>query len=765
MKYLILAVFFPVLIQAQTPEISLTSGLVIRQSCTIKTGLYRLNGAVKDVFTDKPTMSAAQPVLSVEGENLTIDFNNAQLQGSNDRTQPDEFYGLAIRVTGKNITLRNLKVKGYKVGLWAEGSVNLRLENCDFSYNYRPRLHSGREHEDFSDWLSYHQNAQNEWLGYGAGIYLDSCQGATVKNCRITGCQNALLMNRCTDGLIYNNTFQFNSGLGIGLYRSSNNRLMHNKLDWNVRGYSHGFYARGQDSAALLLYEQSSNNLIAFNSCTHSGDGLFLWAGQTTMDSGKGGCNDNYIFGNDFSHSPTNGIEVTFSRNRIRGNLITECTNGIWGGYSYHSIIMGNLISNCRTGIAIEHGQNDTIQQNLFQDDSVGIQVWARDQQPADWGYAQSRDVRSRDHVIDRNVFLKTRNPLKISASENIRVNGENLFSGFSQLLQTPKPNVGLKFWRNEIYGTAAQVNRVWATPEIAKQENLNFSYPEKVPKNPYAPLETPVVGLNEPDSLPDGMLAALPAIGLRGREFIQMGEWGPYDFQRPIATFKADLTNGLLVYYILCPPGNWRINRTSRGLDFLSDTASTRPLELTLRLSNPPPDYMWVELEFRGDGPTVNELGQVIPAGTVQRFYIRAWLQKFKWVVNFHNYTDATHPLIHADAFAALLTSPPIASLSTDNLYYAWWENPATNVQSDHFATTSTTSFAIAPGNYTLSLTSDDGARLYLDDKLLIDHWDVHEPAVDSRTLRLGGKHTIRIEHFDGSGFSTLDFRIKPVD
>ena len=92
---------------------------------------------------------------------------------------------------------------------------------------------------------------------------------------------------------IWNNVIEFNSGVGIGLYRSSDNRILHNHASYNVRGYSDGFYRRGQDSADLLLYEQSSRNVVAYNSMTHGGDGLFLWAGQSTMDTGDGGANDN----------------------------------------------------------------------------------------------------------------------------------------------------------------------------------------------------------------------------------------------------------------------------------------------------------------------------------------------------------------------------------------------------------------------------------------------------------------------------------------
>ena len=135
---------------------------------------------------------------------------------------------------------------------------------------------------------------------------------------------------------------------------------------FNVRGYSHGVYNRGQDSAGILVYEQSSNNLFYKNNVTHGGDGFFLWAGQTTMDQGKGGCNDNVILGNDFSYAPTNGVEVTFSRNTIAYNRIFECDHGIWGGYSYESNINNNNFRNNRIGIAIEHGQKNNITYNLF---------------------------------------------------------------------------------------------------------------------------------------------------------------------------------------------------------------------------------------------------------------------------------------------------------------------------------------------------------------------------------------------------------------
>ncbi|MFM8486790.1 MAG: hypothetical protein ACKOCH_10665, partial [Bacteroidota bacterium] len=83
---------------------------------------------------------------------------------------------------GKFVTLKNARVRGFKIALLAENATSLRLENCDFSYNYRPRLHSIREREDFSDWLSYHQNEKDEWMRYGAAFYLKNCSNVTVSS-------------------------------------------------------------------------------------------------------------------------------------------------------------------------------------------------------------------------------------------------------------------------------------------------------------------------------------------------------------------------------------------------------------------------------------------------------------------------------------------------------------------------------------------------------------------------------------------------------
>ena len=92
------------------------------------------------------------------------------------------------------------------------------------------------------------------------------------------------------------------------------------------------------------MYEQSMHNVVAFNSVTHGGDGLFAWAGQTTMEC-TGGVNDNLFYYNDFSFAAANGIEATFSRNTFISNRAEGCDYGVWGGYSFESKIIGNNFS------------------------------------------------------------------------------------------------------------------------------------------------------------------------------------------------------------------------------------------------------------------------------------------------------------------------------------------------------------------------------------------------------------------------------------
>jgi hypothetical protein len=59
-------------------------------------------------------------------------------------------------------------------------------------------------------------------------------------------------------------------------------------------------------------------------------------------------------------------------------------------------------------------------------------------------------------------------------------------------------------------------------------------------------------------------------------------------------------------------------------------------------------------------------------------------------------------------------------------------------------------------PGLYRFSLTSDDGARLYIDDQLIVDNDGQHPPQVRSAGVQLaGGVHNIRVSYFQGPKYT----------
>src|SRR5437773_881870 len=411
-----------VLALAQVPQgtIELQPGMIITQSAKVVPKTYRLTGA---------------PII-VRGDNITVDFRGATLEGIDPQTDPDQARDTAIVIDGgSHIRIVKARIHGYKVGILARGTRRLTLRDNDLSNNWKPRLFSLVEHESLVDWLSFHHNEKDEWLRFGAAIYLQDVKGAEMRGNSAVGGMNGLLLVRTNGAMIRDNTFSFNSGLGIGLYRSSDDTIIHNELDYNVRGYSHKFYSRGQDSADLLLFEQSSRNLVALNSLTHGGDGLFLWAGQTTMDSGTAGANDNLFYGNDVSYATANGVEATFSSHEYIVNRAWGSEYGVWGCYSFGTRIESNDFRTNRTGIAIEHGQYNTISCNLFDRDPTAIRLWADSIEPSEWGYPKHHDTRSHSYWITGNALVGNRVGLKVRNTQGVVLQG-NRAKGVDSLLQ-----------------------------------------------------------------------------------------------------------------------------------------------------------------------------------------------------------------------------------------------------------------------------------------------------------------------------------------
>ena len=465
--------------------------LVAMCSCEESSEVFRISEGLiineSVVFSNDTLLlerkALAQPVLVIEGEGITVDFGGSLLNGSQRDVAPDQFSGLAVLVrNSKNVHIRNLAIKGYNVALMVENTDSLILEDCDFSYNYRQRLKSTPSLEDPADQLDFQKDESGEWLRYGAAVYLKDCTAPIIRKLTVTGGQNGIVMSNCNDGQLYNNTIQYNSGVGISLFESSFNQIMHNQLDWNVRGYSFGHYSSGLNSAGMVCGKGSSGNLIAFNSATHCGNGLMAWSDDSETKTSISGVEANIIHGNDFSYTPGSGISTAFGRNVITSNRLYEC------GY----------------GIRIENDQGTRFELN---------------------------DIQECDH----------------------EVSGE------------------------------------WDKGNTVKSKTADVN------------------------ALPDGIDAMLPEAHLKGRKYILVTEWGPYDFRRPIAWLRSEDQQSM-TFLLLGPQGNWRLTG-GEGFTRVNPKTGTFPVTVSANI-DPQAQVRNLEMEFVGEAVTT-EFGEYLKRGS----------------------------------------------------------------------------------------------------------------------------------------------------
>ena len=676
-------------------------------------------------------------VITVRGDNITVDFDGATMEGTAPDANPDVAAGIAIRVDGgSNVRILNARIRGYKIGIMARRTRGLSLIANDLSYNWKPRLFSLIEHESLIDWLSFHRNDKEEWLRYGAGAYLADVTGGEIRGNTVVQGMNGLMLVRSNGLRIWNNNFSFNSGVGIGLYRSSNDTIMHNRVDYNVRGYSERFYRRGQDSADLLIYEQSSNNVVAYNSMTHGGDGVFLWAGQSTMDTGVGGANDNLFYGNDFSFAPANGIEATFSRNTFIANRIEGSEYGVWAGYSFNSTIVGNQFLGNRTGIAIEHGQDNLIASNTFSDDSTAIRVWGDPIEPSEWGYPKHRDTRSRDYRIENNLFSDNRVGVRAASTTGLNLTS-NRFVGVDSVMVV-RDSTKYELVRNkETNGKAERGPEAERIPrEFSRLAPRPF-------RNGFMPFR-----------------ASANSLARRPRSAIIVDKWGPYDWRSP-KLWPTDSSHALpLRLRVLGPPGRWRVV-SQRGI--ASAMPATGRTDDTIAVT-PKPDSIgdWaLELEYIG-AATVSPRGERSSAGTPYSFSYTRFEPGVDWTQRFYKWSDSTGDLRKAPASPlAFANATPILTLKAPRLDFQGYRAFRPDLPREFFAAEATGTVDLAPGEYTLRTISDDGIRVWVDGVLVIDNWMPHESALDFATLQ-GGRHEIRAQYYQADGW--YEFRLDIV-
>ena len=103
-------------------------------------------------------------------------------------------------------------------------------------------------------------------------------------------------------------------------------------------------------------------------------------------------------------------------------------------------------------------------------------------------------------------------------------------------------------------------------------------------------------------------------------------------------------------------------------------------------------------------------------------------------------------------------LSGSPALARSDAALNFNWgWQSPAPEINRDHFSARWTGVFTFKAGRYRFTTYSDDGVRLYVDDRLVINSW---RPMRGTRSaiVNLGeGTHTLRLEYFERAGVARV--------
>ncbi len=82
--------------------------------------------------------------------------------------------------------------------------------------------------------------------------------------------------------------------------------------------------------------------------------------------------------------------------------------------------------------------------------------------------------------------------------------------------------------------------------------------------------------------------------------------------------------------------------------------------------------------------------------------------------------------------------------------------------IGNDYFSARWTKTLSGNPGTYSIILTSDDGARLYINNQLVIDNWGVQAPTTKSVGYNYtGGPLQVRVEYFEQTGNASIDVHL----
>jgi hypothetical protein len=413
----------------------------IKESQPVRALLTPNQGGVLEILATSTLQAGIYKVPAIEGQedrgilrlvglhDVELDLTSVEMIGSESDTDQDALIGVGLLIEDcHNVRVIGGVWKGYRQAILVRNSSLVVIENADFSELWSEDLQSTATGDDVSDWID---PGDEEAPNLPAAITAQEVDGLVVRFCKVRHSQNGVLMSGVTQGVVQDNDFSFLSGWGVALFDSSDCTVAYNATEYNVRGYSHGAYAVGHNSAGILVAGASRGNQISFNRATHCGTGILVWGRESTSERPE----DTRIFGNDCSAAIQTGIHTVRSKrtfvqsNRVQGALAF----GVRSQSDEAVIVFENQIQGTQgRGIAFHGTRASVVFSNRILDNQVGLEVTARAPQGLD---SQSGEENSSlDHFIVGNQFSDNGQDLIAHESEALSFAGNRFLGGMQRL-------------------------------------------------------------------------------------------------------------------------------------------------------------------------------------------------------------------------------------------------------------------------------------------------------------------------------------------
>lgn len=273
----------------------------------------------KDTKLDKDAVLHARIV--IKGSNITLDGNGAMLVGPGQAgdLKSIETAGTGVRAEGdSNVTIRNLKAKGFAIGLSVRDGKAWTLENCDFSDNYHNPGHGWGE------------------LPPRGGILFVRVSNSVLRKNKANNVWDGLHLIDSDDNLVLDNDFSHCSNVCAKLWTSRRNRFLNNNLSYGLRIDRSKGEVHARDSTCVLVESGSDDNYWYGNDITHGGDGIFIRVLNGWVSRG------NVFVENDTSYANNNCVESWSPGNTYIRNKANHGSYGFWLGGSDQTRLIGN---------------------------------------------------------------------------------------------------------------------------------------------------------------------------------------------------------------------------------------------------------------------------------------------------------------------------------------------------------------------------------------------------------------------------------------